>query len=158
MDCKQVGILTGGKWDKMHECTRRVYDTDAISPTITSGGGGHHEVKIFDLMPKLVGGIGDKKSNGGTQYYQQDRVYDGNAIAMAHPAQIPDGSYKYTVEEEGQVRVRKLTPRECWRLMGFDDVDFDKAKEAGLSDAQLYKQAGNSIVVDVLFHIFKNLL
>jgi len=38
MECKQVGILTGGKWDKMHECIRRVYDTDAISPTITSGG------------------------------------------------------------------------------------------------------------------------
>ena len=46
MECKQIGILTGGKWDKMHECIRRVYDTDALSPTITSGGGGHHEVKI----------------------------------------------------------------------------------------------------------------
>jgi len=113
---------------------------------------------IIEIKPKLVGGIGEKKSNGGTQYYQQDRVYDGNAIAMAHPAQIPDGSYKYAVEEEGEVRVRKLTPRECWRLMGFDDADFDKAKEAGLSDTQLYKQAGNSIVVDVLCAIFKQML
>lgn len=113
---------------------------------------------IIEIKPKLVGGIGEKKSNGGTQYYQQDRVYDGNAIAMAHPASMSDNSYKYTVEDEGQVRVRKLTPKECWRLMGFDDADFDKAKDAGLSDTQLYKQAGNSIVVDVLFHIFKNLL
>lgn len=54
-------------------------------------------------------------------------------------------------------RIRKLTPKECWRLMGFDDVDFEKAKSAGISNSQLYKQAGNSIVVDVLYYIFKNL-
>lgn len=55
-------------------------------------------------------------------------------------------------------RIRKLTPKECWRLMGFDDADVDKAKAIGLSDAQLYKQAGNSIVVNVLEAIMKNLL
>ena len=53
--------------------------------------------------------------------------------------------------------IRKLTPKECWRLMGFDDSDFDKAKSAGISNTQLYKQAGNSIVVDVLQYIFRNL-
>lgn len=56
------------------------------------------------------------------------------------------------------MRIRKLTPRECWRLMGFSDEDYDKAKAAGISDTQLYKQAGNSIVVDVLMAIFKELL
>lgn len=50
--------------------------------------------------------------------------------------------------------LRKLTPRECWRLMGFADELFDKAKQAGVSDTQLYKQAGNSIVTDVLYHIY----
>lgn len=54
-------------------------------------------------------------------------------------------------------RLRKLTPKECWRLMGFSDRDFEKAKNAGVSNTQLYKQAGNSIVVDVLYYIFKNL-
>ena len=54
--------------------------------------------------------------------------------------------------------VRKLIPLECWRLMGFDDEDFYKAQNAGISDSQLYKQAGNSIVVKVLEKIFKNLL
>jgi DNA (cytosine-5)-methyltransferase 1 len=54
-------------------------------------------------------------------------------------------------------RIRKLTPLECWRLMGFKDEQFYKAKSAGLSDNQLYKQAGNSIVVNVLEAIFKNL-
>lgn len=56
------------------------------------------------------------------------------------------------------LRVRKLTPRECWRLMDFDDEDFDKAKATGISDSQLYKQAGNSIVVAVLQAIFGELI
>ena len=59
-----------------------------------------------------------------------------------------------TLTEHG---VRKLTPRECWRLMGFTDSDFDKA-QAVCSDTQLYKQAGNSIVVQVLEGILKNLI
>ncbi len=55
-------------------------------------------------------------------------------------------------------RIRKLTPKECWRLMGFADEDFEKAKNAGVSNSQLYKQAGNSIVVNVLMGILNNLL
>lgn len=54
------------------------------------------------------------------------------------------------------IRVRKLTPKECWRLMGFDDESFSRA-EKKVSNSQLYKQAGNSIVVDVLMAIFKSL-
>ena len=56
-----------------------------------------------------------------------------------------------------QYRIRKLTPKECWRLMGFDDADFEKAEKVN-SNAQLYKQAGNSIVVNVLEKILGNLL
>ena len=55
------------------------------------------------------------------------------------------------------LRIRKLTPKECWRLMGFDDKDFDKASKVN-SNTQLYKQAGNSIVVNVLVGILGNLL
>ena len=64
------------------------------------------------------------------------------------------------------LRIRKLTPKECWRLMGFEDIDFDNAKRAlndtfyngeDRSNSQLYKQAGNSIVVQVLMAIFKQL-
>ena len=54
-------------------------------------------------------------------------------------------------------KIRKLTPLEVWRLMGFSDNDFYAAKSAGISDAQLYKQAGNSIVVTVLEAIFRQL-
>ena len=53
--------------------------------------------------------------------------------------------------------VRKLTPKECWRLMGFNDTDVDKCSSVGMSNTQLYKQAGNSIVVNVLQYIFRNL-
>ena len=55
-------------------------------------------------------------------------------------------------------RIRKLTPRECFRLMGVDDKDIDKIQAAGVSNSAQYKLAGNSIVVDVLFHIFRKML
>ena len=54
-------------------------------------------------------------------------------------------------------RIRKLTPRECFRLMGVDDKDIDKIQAAGVSNSGQYKLAGNSIVVDVLFHIFRKM-
>ena len=54
-------------------------------------------------------------------------------------------------------RIRKLTERECFRLMGVDDADIDKIQAAGISKTQQYKMAGNSIVVDVLYHIFKKM-
>ena len=56
------------------------------------------------------------------------------------------------------MRIRKLTPKECWRLMGFTDEDIEKAQSVGISNSQLYKQAGNSIVVPVLEEILRNLL
>ena len=63
-----------------------------------------------------------------------------------------------TVEKDGKVyAIRKLTPLECWRLMGFSDEDFHKA-EAVNSNTQLYKQAGNSIVKDVLMAIFSQMI
>lgn len=54
-------------------------------------------------------------------------------------------------------RIRKLTPKECFRIMGFSDSDFERAKSAGVSNTHLYNQAGNSIVVDVLYYIFVEL-
>ena len=55
------------------------------------------------------------------------------------------------------LRIRKLTPKECFRLMGFEDKDVDILIENNISNSQLYKMAGNSIVVDVLYYIFKQL-
>ena len=54
-------------------------------------------------------------------------------------------------------RIRKLTPKECFRLMGVDDKDIDKIQASGISNSSQYKLAGNSIVVDVLFHLFRKM-
>lgn len=63
-----------------------------------------------------------------------------------------------TQDIKSSLRIRKLTPKECWRLMDFTDEEFEAAEKAGVSKTQLYKQAGNSIVVSCLAHIFRELL
>ena len=87
------------------------------------------------------------------EWHQRGEVYSQKGISptlCATDYKTP----KLVVENS---RIRKLTPKECWRLMGFDDEDFYKASQVN-SNAQLYKQAGNSIVVNVLEAILTNLL
>src|SRR5699024_7802567 len=67
---------------------------------------------------------------------------------------LDTGSQQGVVTED--IRIRKLTPRECFRLQGFPDELFDKASEVN-SDSQLYKQAGNSVTVNVIYEIAKEL-
>jgi len=105
----------------------------------------------------------------GTRKGYTECIKDG-VIRVSYPSVVKRGR----VQEYGQIsptlltssdicrlesliRIRRLTPLECFRLMGFADADFEKARQAGVSDSQLYKQTGNSIVVDVLFHIFLEL-
>lgn len=75
----------------------------------------------------------------------------GHGVCQTLPTQCTQGVMDNYI-------VRKLTPRECFRLMGFDDKDFDACVAANISNAQLYKIAGNSIVVNVLEHLLTNLL
>lgn len=91
--------------------------------------------------------------------------YNNSKIENIAPTQTTECGNIYSsaavlISEDGEYffRIRKLTPKECWRLMGFQDEDFEKAKNIGTSDTQLYKQAGNSIVVNVLVEIFKKLI
>ena len=79
----------------------------------------------------------------------------GIKISDVCPTQRANRSGIKCIEKD--LRIRKLTPKECWRLMGFDDEDFEKASKVN-SNTQLYKQAGNSIVVNILEAIFDNLL
>ena len=60
-------------------------------------------------------------------------------------------------EKDVRYRIRKLTPRECFRLMGVDDKDIDTIQGARISNTQMYKLAGNSIVVDTLYHLFRKM-
>lgn len=142
-------LLCGGQIGKMHDISRRVYNPEYIAPAMHTCGGGHQEPKVFE--PRVIGGIGEKKSNDGRQWYQQDRVYD-DKIAIS----VTTGFNPYYIDTN-QGRPRKLTPRESWRLMGFDDKDFEVAEKV-CSNSQLYKQSGNSIAVPVAMGILQNLL
>ena len=116
----------------------------------------------------FVGGLGEKYwINDGKilsrNYPQGCRVYSSHGIATTLTSQGVgsvggySGLYLVSVDSNKKYRIRRLSPRETWRLMNFTDEQFDKAKNAGLSDTQLYKQAGNSIVVGVLEQIMDNL-
>ena len=122
-----------------------------VGSLTTDGSSPKHNNRVVE--PKLVGGFGEKKSNGGTQYYQQDRVYDGEDMAMCHPASIPGGSYNYQVD----YRVRKLTEKECFRLQGVKDEDFERVRK-NQSKSSCYHLAGDSITTSVLMALFGEML
>jgi DNA (cytosine-5)-methyltransferase 1 len=93
--------------------------------------------------------LNQSKESGGKQPYQQNRVYDINGLAPC----LDTGSERRNINTN---RIRRLTPLECWRLQGFSDEEFYKAQKVN-SDTQLYKQAGNSITVNVMVEIFKKI-
>ena len=133
----------------------RVQDNGNTCPTLTAESQDICRIEMLE-KPVLLGGVGEE-NEFGTQYRQGNRVYSSNAVAMCLTSQ-PIGntggnSYLYNVN----YRIRKLTPRECWRLMDFSDEDFEKAAEVN-SNTQLYKQAGNSIVKNVLCEVFKQMM
>ena len=105
--------------------------------------------------PKVIGGVGEKKSNGGTQYYLQDRVYDGEIATTTTTTHEQFQPY-YQAEYKKELRIRKLTPKECFRLMGVRDEQSNKLNE--LSNSTKYHLAGDSIVTTVLMAIFGEML
>ena len=84
----------------------------------------------------------------GVAIYQRPRGYNKGGMHDIAPA-LSINAWQENNLLADNVRIRRLTPRECWRLQGFPDEYFDKAKAAGISDTQLYKQAGNSVSVPV---------
>lgn len=91
-------------------------------------------------------GISNRKAEHSGVFVESTNITDDEKFAVAF------------VEPNGEVyigRIRKLTPRECWRLQGFTDDQFDKAKATGLSDSRLYKMAGNAVTVNVISEIGK---
>lgn len=92
-------------------------------------------------------------------WHFEQNVYDQNGIIRSIKAGGGSGNIPKVIlgGNMDDLRIRKLTPKECFRLMGFNDFDFEKASKVN-SNTQLYKQAGNSIVVNVLEAILTNLL
>ena len=82
-----------------------------------------------------------------SQYYKNSRANFERDGSMAATGVVQSPSY----------RIRKLTPRECFRLMGITETDIDKIQRSGVSQSQQYKMAGNSIVVDCLYHLFRKM-
>lgn len=127
-----------------------VNEIQDIAPTQTSncGGSGSSDTILKREDNNKIKVIGNYMPSG----HDASRVVDSNGIAPT----VKENHGTVTATNV-DFKIRKLTPKECWRLMGFSDEDFQKASDTGLSNTQLYKQAGNSIVVDVLEKIFKNL-
>lgn len=130
---------------KGNEQVRRVYGTDGVYPTLNTMQGGNRQPKVAVAMRGRYNAAGQVEQN----IEVSEREYANALTTVQKDSMI--------AEPTGEnFRIRKLTPKECFRLMGFTDDDFAKA-EAVNSNTQLYKQAGNSIVVDVLVHIFTKL-
>ena len=111
---------------------------DTLTASMGTGGGNVPIIKDYGLY-------GNKQAGS---------VYNKNGLC---PTITTEASQNWNILLNDNPKIRKLTPKECWRLMGFDDEDFEKAEKVN-SNTQLYKQAGNSIVVNVLEAIFNNLL
>lgn len=124
---------------------------------------------MIETKKIIVGGTEDHLKIRNANLKGYDEAYEGDSVNLAYPSSTTRrGRVGHRVAQTIQssdtqgvvsknLRIRKLTPKECWRLMGFADEDFEKARKVN-SDTQLYKQAGNSIVVDVLEAILRNLL
>lgn len=111
------------------------------------------------FIPCIIGGVADLSYP--TSKTRRGRVInEGMTSPTIMTGSIPDRLDPFEWEIDGTVysiRIRKLTPKECWRLMGFSDDDFEKAESVN-SNTQLYKQAGNSIVKNVLVAIFGQMI
>ena len=136
----------------------RIYNSNGVSPSLDTCGGGNRMPKI--LMPEATN-KGYAEAHDGDGVYinrpHQKRVVVQHDMIQTLKTSLDVGVVVPNKEDMFNLRIRRLTPLECWRLMGFDDEDCCICSENGISNTQLYKQAGNSIVVNVLIEIFKEL-
>lgn len=132
--CVQVGEVN----IKGHDCIKRVYSEEGISPTLTDMQGGNRQPKILE-EPYIVASRGrnpENLSNRRTGIYTEQRLEPNTSGTTNTITSVQKDNWLVN-----NCRIRKLTPKECWRLMGFSDNDFEKAKNVPTSDTQLYKQA-----------------
>ena len=127
---------------------KRIYDDEGISPCLPTMQSGMQE-------PKILQKSHDYREDGSLREYSEYcptlRAENGEP-SFTFMAQDVHG---ISIEDEAGYRIRKLTPLECWRLQDFPDEAHEKAKAAGVSDSQRYKQAGNAMSCNVVEMIFK---
>ena len=142
-----VNVL--GSLEAKFESTNRIYDVGGCSPTLSTMQGGNREPKVIVAMR---GRNPDNPSDRTTGSPTEQRLEPN----MSGTSNCLTSVQKDNLVLEPKYRIRKLTPRECGRLMGVSDEDISKMAAVN-SNTQLYKQFGNSIVVDVMCEMFKNL-
>ena len=137
--------------ESRHNMTELEPRTDGICNTITT-------VQKDNLLmePKIIQ-VGNFLDDKGFENPQRGRVYDINGLAPNIDTLQGGGREPKIIDNFTNYRIRKLTPRECFRLMGVSEEDIDNIQKSGISKTQQYKMAGNSIVVDVLYYIFKKM-
>lgn len=133
--------------------SRRLSD---IANTVHGSTGCGGSTDCFVAEPKIiqVGNLADEK---GFKTPQRGRVYNPIGISPNINTMAGGNLQPKIIEDFANYRIRKLTPRECFRLMGVSEKDIDNIQKSGISKTQQYKMAGNSIVVDVLYYIFKKM-
>ena len=172
--------MVGGKWDKMMDVSRRVYSTETIAPTLHTCGGGNLEAKIMEeprfcdlynrkeIDGKYCGTLttGTAHNGCGTFLVQEEyNVYNGknakeinnNCAGTILTNSNFTGNGVFWVQNKTDCRVRKLTEKECFRLQGVKDEDFDHVKKHQ-SKSSLYHLAGDSITTSVLMALFGEML
>lgn len=171
-NCNDVGVVVLGNYSPSGHNTSRIVDNSGIAPTVMENHG-----TVTATVDKNLWSQSQMKmitNDGDVKRYINSDIVDEFKEGQAADISFPNGYNKAkrvhnecpainctTTESsfivKNDLRIRKLTPLEVWRLMGFSDDDFDKAEKIN-SNTQLYKQAGNSIVVNVLMAIFKQFL
>ncbi|HAO6444824.1 TPA: DNA (cytosine-5-)-methyltransferase [Listeria monocytogenes] len=137
----QHGIIVFGELEGSgREQSNRIYSEKGLAPTLTTMQGGGQEPKIA-----IVGNVNPSKRG------MNGEVYSSEGLA---PTLSSSSWQENNLLQKGNFRIRKLTPRECWRLQGFPDWAFDRAAEVN-SNSQLYKQSGNSVTENVIWKIAK---
>lgn len=131
-----------------------VFDENGLAPTLTTNKGEGNKIAIRQATKKgyiecELGGVADLS-------YPEPKTRRGRVQENGQICPTITATETGVCRIESPIRIRKLTPKECFRLMGFSDENFEAA-ERMVSNSQLYKQAGNSIVVDVLYYILVEL-
>ena len=152
LEAKQLGFMDNGTGK--HQ-SNTVYDENALCPNITTvEGGGTQQIKVCESQIVAMRGRNPDNPSDRTAGSPTEQRLEANTQGTSNC--LTSVRKDNLLLEKPQYRIRKLTPRECGRLMGVSDEDIDKMAAVN-SNTQLYKQFGNSIVVDVMCAMFKNL-
>lgn len=169
------------RWNSYQNPLDGIENEKLIAPTLTARGAGeYHSGMVLISEPKDISNTIRVSGRGSLDRHTWDLVVVPKLVQVAQLDGYESRGRVYSVDglaptintmgggqrepkialgtDLSNYRIRRVTPLECWRLMGIDDEDYWKAKDVGVSDTQLYKQAGNGIVVNVFESILREMI